>query len=330
MDGQGLALAFACVFSSRTSPATLLCQRAVVPSPRAEEVLAAMSIEIRKLSREEAARAFPKRGQMDLSAYTAALADLTPGDAAVVDLDGTTSRAMKRRLGQAATQLGYRLRWARQSDPAALHFEVLPTRARSSGAPVAGAGSRWRRRRPAEPQPAVSEALVAQPAPGRTGDGVPYQFTPTDRVATTVEEFLVVCRAEPVVVTEHLQRGYFEAWLRLLARPDLAALAGEIRERGEEPGAGLERLLRAAAPAQQRAGARRAPAAQPSMRGRQVPRPAVGEPATPGPSEAATGEPVTRRQRGRRIQAVTAPSAAPPVESPPAVERRGRRARRSE
>src|SRR6266568_4099272 len=157
----GLALAFACVFSSRTSPATLLCQRAVVPSPRAEEVLVAMSIEIRKLSREEAAGAFPKRGQMDLSAYTAALADLTPGDAAVVDLDGTTSRAMKRRLGQAATQLGYRLRWARQSDPAALHFEVLPTRARSSGAP------RGRRGQSLAPSTASGTATGGQRGTGR-------------------------------------------------------------------------------------------------------------------------------------------------------------------
>jgi len=64
---------------------------------------------MRKLNQDEAARAFPRRGQMDLSQYVDALAALQPGDAAAMNLGDLTARAAKRRLGQAANQLGYRL-----------------------------------------------------------------------------------------------------------------------------------------------------------------------------------------------------------------------------
>jgi hypothetical protein len=70
-------------------------------------------LRIRKLSQDEAAQAFPRSGQIDLSEYVAAVRSLQPGDTAVMDLSDLTSRAAKRRLGQAAAQLGRRLRWAR-------------------------------------------------------------------------------------------------------------------------------------------------------------------------------------------------------------------------
>jgi hypothetical protein len=65
-------------------------------------------VTLRKLSQDEAARAFPRRGQTDLSEYTEALRGLQIGESAELDLGGLSSRAVKRRLGQAATQVGYR------------------------------------------------------------------------------------------------------------------------------------------------------------------------------------------------------------------------------
>jgi len=85
-----------------------------------------MSVQIRKLTDEEAAGAFPKRGQIDLSEYAEALGDLQPGDAAEFELSGLSTRAAKRRLGQAATQHGYRLKWASTSLGDRLYFQVLP------------------------------------------------------------------------------------------------------------------------------------------------------------------------------------------------------------
>ena len=72
-----------------------------------------MPLQIRKLNEDDAAKAFPRHGQMDLSEYVEAVGDLQPGDTAAMDLGDLTTRAAKRRLGQAATQLGRRLRWAR-------------------------------------------------------------------------------------------------------------------------------------------------------------------------------------------------------------------------
>lgn len=83
-----------------------------------------MALRIRKLSADESAKSFPKRGQMDLSEYTDALRGLSPGDAAEVELGGLSTRAMKRRVGQAAKQMGYSLKWARDTNGGALRFQV--------------------------------------------------------------------------------------------------------------------------------------------------------------------------------------------------------------
>jgi len=84
----------------------------------------AVQVQIRKLAPEESAKFFPKRGQMDLSEYTDALHGLEAGDAAEIELGGLSSRAMKRRLGQAAKQSGYTLRWARETSGDVLRFQV--------------------------------------------------------------------------------------------------------------------------------------------------------------------------------------------------------------
>ena len=101
-----------------------------------------MPLKIRKLSAEESAKSFPKRGQMDLSEYTDALRGLSPGDAAEVDLGGLSNRAMKRRIGQAAKQMGYSLKWARETNGGALRFQV-----RDAGATKSRNGRRGRRRK---------------------------------------------------------------------------------------------------------------------------------------------------------------------------------------
>lgn len=83
-----------------------------------------MALRIRKLSAEETAETFPKRGQMDLTDYREALRDVRPGEAGEVELAGLSTRALKRRLGQAAKQLGYTLKWARESGGDKLRFMV--------------------------------------------------------------------------------------------------------------------------------------------------------------------------------------------------------------
>ena len=88
-----------------------------------------MSIQMRRLSAEEASRAFQKRGQMDLREYVEALRALRPGDAMEVDLAGLTQRAMKRRIGQAAGELGYRLRWSRENRSGSVSFLVREEKA---------------------------------------------------------------------------------------------------------------------------------------------------------------------------------------------------------
>ena len=103
-----------------------------------------MAVQIRKLSAEEAAKVFPKRGQMDLSEYAGALSQLQPGDAAEIELGGLSSRALKRRLGQAAKQTGYSLKWARDTGGGALRFQVREAR---GGGSRARNGRRGRRRR---------------------------------------------------------------------------------------------------------------------------------------------------------------------------------------
>ena len=69
-----------------------------------------MTVKLRKLAPDEAQRAFPRRGQQDLSDYMAALGELQPGEAAAIEREGLSDRAIKRRLGAAAKQLGYRLK----------------------------------------------------------------------------------------------------------------------------------------------------------------------------------------------------------------------------
>src|ERR687888_682939 len=86
-----------------------------------------MAVAIRKLSPEEARRVFPRRGQQDLSEYVDALRELAPGEAAQIERQGLSDRAIKRRLGQAAKGLGYRLKWGRQSRPDGLYFQVVGT-----------------------------------------------------------------------------------------------------------------------------------------------------------------------------------------------------------
>src|SRR5919201_777485 len=117
-------------------------------------------VTIRKLSAEEAQRAFPRRGQQDLSEYVDALRGLGPGEAASIDRQGLTDRAVKRRVGQAANTLGYRLKWSRQSGENVLYFQVV-----SGQAARAANGRRRRRSAPAEtPVAAPAAAAPARPA----------------------------------------------------------------------------------------------------------------------------------------------------------------------
>jgi hypothetical protein len=94
------------------------------------------TVTLRKLSREEAARAFARRGQTDVSEYVAALHALKIGESAEIALDGLSSRAVKRRLGLAATQVGYRLKWATIGVDDRLYFRVMPATTGSTGRAV--------------------------------------------------------------------------------------------------------------------------------------------------------------------------------------------------
>jgi len=123
-----------------------------------------VAISIRKLAPDEAQRAFPRRGQQDLSDSMAALGELQPGDAAAVEREGLSDRAIKRRLGAAAKQLGYRLKWARQHSPEALYFQVV-------GAPAAKPANGRRRRRATPPSPAPTAAPAPESTAPRAGRG---------------------------------------------------------------------------------------------------------------------------------------------------------------
>ena len=129
-----------------------------------------MAVRLRKLAPDEAQRAFPRRGQQDLSDYLAALGALQPGEAAAIEREGLSDRAIKRRLGAAAKHLGYRLKWARQHSPEALYFQVIgaSTARLANGRRWRGAGrrgprQRQRRRlsRPHHPPGAALGGLVA-------------------------------------------------------------------------------------------------------------------------------------------------------------------------
>jgi hypothetical protein len=86
-----------------------------------------MAVAIRKLPADEALRVFPQRCEQDLSEYVNALRDLEPGEAASVERQGISDRALKRRLSLAAKQLEYRLKWSRQASPELLYFQVVGT-----------------------------------------------------------------------------------------------------------------------------------------------------------------------------------------------------------
>src|ERR687886_2807052 len=109
-------------------------------SPGGESV----PVQIRKLAPDEAARVFPKRGQMDLSEYAEALRELQPGDAAEIELGALSSRALKRRLGPAAKQNGDSLKWARDGGTGVLRFQVRETRGTQSRARNGRRGRRSR------------------------------------------------------------------------------------------------------------------------------------------------------------------------------------------
>src|ERR687884_1638131 len=112
-----------------------------------------MAISIRKLAPEEGQRVFPRRGQQDLSEYVAALREIKPGEAASIDRQGLSDRAIKRRLRQAAKSLGYRVKWSRQSSREELYFQLV-------GTPPTRATNGRRRRRTA----AAAATPVAEPA----------------------------------------------------------------------------------------------------------------------------------------------------------------------
>jgi hypothetical protein len=121
-----------------------------------------MAVKLRKLAPDEAQRAFPRRGQQDLSDYLAALRELQAGEAAAIEPTGLSDRAIKRRLGGAAKQLGYRLRWARQSSPETLYFQVV-------AAPAPKPADRRGRRRTTSPSPAPEAAPAPEPTAARSG-----------------------------------------------------------------------------------------------------------------------------------------------------------------
>jgi transposase-like protein len=74
----------------------------------------------------------------------------------------------------------------------------------------------------------------------------PYRFLPSERTATTIEEFLEGCRAEPTLAAEQLHHGHFEPWLRDAGRPDLAEAAAQVRQTDIAPAAALEQFLQTA------------------------------------------------------------------------------------
>lgn len=70
-------------------------------------------VNIRPLPASEAANLFPKRGGLDIAEYVQALEQFDIGDAAAVEVDGLSTRAIKRRMGSAAKQLGLSLKWTK-------------------------------------------------------------------------------------------------------------------------------------------------------------------------------------------------------------------------
>jgi hypothetical protein len=119
-------------------------------------------VAIRKLTVEEAARAFPGRREQDVAEYLAALRQVEPGESAEVALNGLSSRALKRRLGQAAAQLGVHLKWARAASPTGLYFQVTPQRTATGPGPRRPA-STTRRTQGGAPNRVEAAAVGAAP-----------------------------------------------------------------------------------------------------------------------------------------------------------------------
>ena len=71
-----------------------------------------------------------------------------------------------------------------------------------------------------------------------------YYFTPSDRSAASVDEFLAVCQTLPEVAGQHLASGWFEPWLQDQGRNDLAERAARARYEAD----GLANFLSAAKP----------------------------------------------------------------------------------
>jgi hypothetical protein len=122
-----------------------------------------MAVRLCKLAPDEAQRAFPRRGQQDLSDSMAALGELQPGAAAAIERAGLSDRAIKRRLGSAAKQLGYRPTWARQHPRGA----VLPGRRGTSRQATNGRPPR----RAAPPSPVPAAAPAPEPTAARSRRG---------------------------------------------------------------------------------------------------------------------------------------------------------------
>lgn len=84
-------------------------------------------LRIRRLETEEVRKRFPKRGQMNLTEYVELLRDVQPNDAMEIELpSNSTPRALKRRFGTAAREIGFRLQWERNPPEGRLAFRVRP------------------------------------------------------------------------------------------------------------------------------------------------------------------------------------------------------------
>lgn len=86
------------------------------------------SVEIRKLTPEEAARAFPGDGAFSPADYDDLAAALRPGETLEADCGAASTRLFKRRLNAAARAHGLRLRYARRQDGTYVRLQVLAQR----------------------------------------------------------------------------------------------------------------------------------------------------------------------------------------------------------
>jgi hypothetical protein len=111
----------------KDAPTGRLCLQRwnLTPTTCRSDTLQNMPIAVRKLTQDEAARTFPRRGQnRDLSDYLEALSQLETGDAAEVSEEGVSTRALKRRMTQSAKQLGVTLKYARDTE-GGVRFRIL-------------------------------------------------------------------------------------------------------------------------------------------------------------------------------------------------------------